>query len=247
MPFSLLLLLACTGSTDDTGDILDGGAQDGGANDGGLDDGGSTGAPAGCEEVGRDPVADPTAPAEGMDFAAAAVLDPATGEFTGTATLRGAKGDLPPVEATLTMAGPTDLVLVTQELTGGGGTDTGPSPGAPSPTECPPYYQATAAFTLATADGALAEAFSSTLTVFELSAGASAGLSLDVAALVGSYAPADFDPADWDQASLDVMLDSDPKSASWRGELQWSASKDLGDGVGKGLVGPAGSFEVARP
>lgn len=236
-PLLLALALACTGNTDDTGDILDGGSKDGG----------TSGAPWGCEEVGRDPVPDPAVAPEGMDFPAAVVLDPAVGAFTGIATLRDAKGELPPVDAALTVAPPTGLVVVWQELAEHtGGTDTGPSPGAPSPSECPPYYQATATFTLSTTDGALAETFSSPLTISDPTQGASAGAELDIAALAGSYAPADFDPADWDTASLSIYLDSDPATLSWRGELQWSASKDLGDGVGKGLVGPAGSVQVAR-
>lgn len=241
-PLLLALALACTPSTDDTGDILDGGSQDGG-----LDDGGTSGAPWGCEEVGRDPVADPAVAPEGMDFAAAVVLDPAVGAFTGTATLRGAKGELPPVDAALDVGAPTGLVVVWQELVEHtGGTDTGPSPGAPSPSECPPYYQATVQVGLSTVDGALAETFAATLSASDPVEGASTGVELDIAALAGSYAPADFDPADWDQATLGITLDSDPGTSSWHGELQWSASKDLGDGVGKGLVGPAGSVEVSR-
>lgn len=234
----ILLALACTKGTDDTGDILD----DSGGGDGGT--AGDAGAPFGCEEVGREDVADPSVAAEGVDFAAAEVLTAAIGDFRGTATLRGATGELPAVGATLQLAAPSRVQVVYRELSGGGGTDTGPSPGAPSPTECPPWYEATSAAGLATDDSALAEAFTATLFIPD-PASASFGVAFDLLALGGSYSPADFDPTAYDQTTLSITAVINPAKAAWVGALQWSASRELGTGMGEGVVGPAGSFEVA--
>lgn len=232
--FLLLLALACGESEDDTAT--------------GTLDGGEDGAPdGGCVEVGRTLVADTSVAVAPLPFAADEALAHAVGRFEGSATLRAPSGADEAVPMQLGVDPPAAVYAVDMELDSGG--DTGPALGAPEddPAACPDLYAAEVSGTLTTTT-----APESGLWLYEIWGGALAmydpatsGLAfvLDATALGGTYAP-DFDPAAYDTAALELWAST--TATGWAGELQWSASKDLGDGMGQGVVGPAGSFALDR-
>ena len=238
----LILLLACNPEPkdeDDTGTTHLGG-----------DGGGTDGMPSGgCIEVARTPVTDSSKPVGTLPFAADEALAVAVGAFHGTATLKDATGADVTVPADWGVDVPTELVAVDMEVdTATGGTDTGPAMGAPEaePAACPDYSAGSVTGTLSTAPDDeslwLYEVWSGELALWSPTR-ASTGFTKDITALGGNYQP-DFDPAEYDTAVLDLWAET--TKTGWHGELQWSASRDLGGGMGEGVVGPAGSFDVAR-
>lgn len=239
----LLLALACGESEkEDTGGAL---------GDGGGEGTGEDGAPwGGCVEVSRTLVDDLATPVAPLTFSAADGLALALGAFEGTGALRHADGSTVKVPVQLGVDTPAAVYAVDMELDeSDGGSDTGPATGAPEgdPAACLDYYVATTSGTLTSSAEVgsglwLYEVWGGDLVLWSADA-ASVGFSFDAASMGGDFAP-DFDPSDWDTATLDVWASA--TKAGWSGEMQWSASKELGDGMGKGVVGPAGSFEVAR-
>ncbi|MFT4625690.1 MAG: hypothetical protein ACI8PZ_004361 [Myxococcota bacterium] len=85
-----------------------------------------------------------------------------------------------------------------------------------------------------TADGAFDEAIATTLWVSEL-ASVSAGAALDWRALSGRFAFVTLDPGEWDSVTLDLSTLVTP---SFAGQVQVSATRELGPNTGEGLVGP---------
>ena len=233
--FSLFLILACAGRGDDSGN--DSGAYDG---TGGEPQGG-------CVELSREAVADSSVAAGSLDFAADEALAVAAGSFQGTGTLRHADGSEQTVPLQWTVLAGDALTMVDMEPDDSwGGSDTGPAPGA-DVESCPDYYVVDATGTLTTTAELgsglwLYESWAAELMLWAADS-AGVGFDLDATDLGGDFAP-DFDPADWDSAVLSVWASASPEG--WLGELQWSASKELGDDMGKGIVGPAGSFDVSR-
>lgn len=236
MPLILILVLACSGG------------QDSGTDSGSLD--GTTGAPeGGCVEVSRQVVEDPAVATAPMDFAADEAL--AAGSFEGSGTLRHADGSDHSVPVQWSVLAGSEVLAVDMELddSGEGGEDSGPATGAPGADKagCPDYYQVDATGTLTTTVDSgsglwLYENWGAPLLLWSAGS-ASVSFDLDATELGGDFAP-DFDPADWDTAVLAVSATT--TETGWQGELQWSASKELGDGMGKSVVGPAGSFDVER-
>ncbi len=211
-----------------------------------TDTGVGTGAPdGGCVEVSRTTLTDLDRAAAGFSFLPADALALATGSFTGTATLHDGSEELPEVDAWLSVAAPSTVDAVDMELddsTSSG--DTGPATGAPGadPAACRDFYQAQVSGSLRTADGALDEVWAGDLSLWEVG-NAALSVSLDATDLGGAYTP-DFDPSAYDTATLDVSATGSEEG--WRGTMQWSASRELADGMGEGVVGPAGGFSVQR-
>lgn len=207
-----------------------------------------TGAPCcSCEEVGRTVVTDSSVATAPLTFAADEALAIAVGDFVGTALLRDAAGAEIEVDAWWSVVAPVEILAIDLEVeedTGGGETDG--SLGAPSSDpQCRDYYVAVTSGRLRTEGEpgyVLDEAWEAELVLLGPEE-VSLGWSVDIAALNGDFRP-DFDPADYDTAVLDVWASA--SLAGWEGDMQWSASRDLGDGMGEGVVGPAGSFTV-RP
>lgn len=218
LPWEMLLLLLACSAPDDDSALL------------GAD------APARCVEVAREPVTDPAVPAPGMAWAPGPTLSDAVGSFAGTLDAGGGAA----LALSLALAG--DAEWVDLELEGGGG-DSGPATGAPEPA-CDDAYEARLAGRF-TADPLvdLPLAVSVTLAA-EGEATWSARTDLD--AVGGSGAPADIDPADWDEVvlGLDARLDA----GGWSGSATWSASNAAAKGRAKdqadtGAVGVAGAVE----
>ncbi len=231
-----LLVLACTGTT---------------PQDSGGDSGLTTGAPTGgCVEVNRAPVTDTSNPAGTLDFAADDALAWALGSFQGTASLVLSTGEQAAVAAAFSVSAEEAVEAVDMEPDDtAGGSDTGPAVGAPGadPAGCPDYYELAASGTLTSSPPKdlyelwLYEIWTGPVVLWSPTS-ASLSFAKDATEMGGAYQP-DFDPTEWDHATLDVSAAGDPKG--WTGQLQWSASREVSDGVGKGIVGPAGSFAVA--
>jgi hypothetical protein len=227
-----LFLIGCNDKDDDSGGVGDSGVTSG--------DGGDEAY--GCIETERSEVDDPSVVPDGFDFAADVVLVSAVGSFNGQAILRDASDkEQPPVDLDFDVGTPSAIWAVLRAFNDGG-SDTGPGIGAePDPSTCTPFYEAEVALVMVTTDGQLDESVGAVMSIFDAT-GASTGFSLDVAALGGTLAPS-FDPSAYDSTTLSMSATT--TATGWAGDLQWSATRELADGVGEGIVGPAGSFEVS--
>jgi hypothetical protein len=99
---------------------------------------------------------------------------------------------------------------------------------------CPDYLEVPVTIQFSTADGAFAETLSGAIQATSTDS-LSAGGELDYANLGGSYTLTEIDPAEWDDVSL--SLNNAWSDGQVRGAVSLSATRELGGGVGEGLVG----------
>ena len=116
----------------------------------------------------------------------------------------------------------------------GGPEDTGPAPGAPDDA-CVDWLEVPITMALATDDGAFDESVPASILAMDTGS-LWASAELDWAALGGSYVFTEIDPSEWDSVSLSV-------SAGWSagsltGQVDMSASREISEDMGEGLVGP---------
>lgn len=191
-----------------------------------------------CEEVAT-PVALDEVTALG--FSAADVLAAVVGEASATATFTEEHRD---TTVTITTSAADGAVFVLHERTPApddtDDTDPqsdGPPQGAPDEGACPDWLEVPIDVRLATADGAFDEARTGTILTSEL-ATLSAGGDLAWDALTGTWDVTTVtDPADWDTVSMSWSNQWEA-GGTIRGQIDLSASRDDGGGVGSGLVGP---------
>lgn len=98
------------------------------------------------------------------------------------------------------------VVYVDQEANTGDGGDGGIEPAIAEDTsgsvdECPDYLRLSGAFTLATADGVLNEAFDGELILYAPGEG-SVNVEIPLAEVGGTWSDPEYDPADWDTVAL---------------------------------------------
>jgi hypothetical protein len=113
--------------------------------------------------------------------------------------------------------------------------DTDPELGAPDAGPCVDHLELPANAAFASGDGAFDETFAVRLRATTPS-DAAAHHDLDPDALRGTYVVTGLDPDAWDEVSLSFVNTWGDDTV--RGELLVSASRDLGDGVSEGFVGP---------
>ncbi len=100
------------------------------------------------------------------------------------------------------------VVYVDQEANTGDGGDGGIEPAIAEDTsgsvdECPDYLRLSGAFTLATADGVLNEAFDGELILYAPGEG-SVNVEIPLAEVGGTWSDPEYDPADWDTVALRI-------------------------------------------
>lgn len=100
------------------------------------------------------------------------------------------------------------VVYVDQEVNTGDGGDGGMEPAIAEDTsgsvdECPDYLRLSGAFTLATADGVLNEAFDGEIILYAPGEG-SVNAEIPLAEVGGTWSDPEYDPADWDTVALRI-------------------------------------------
>jgi hypothetical protein len=112
-------------------------------------------------------------------------------------------------------------------------------PGLP-PDACADSLRVSLVLDFSSDDGAFAESMAVVAYPTELAA-IPVGGDLDLASLGGSFTSPDIgDPSAWDSATLSISATFG--AADQEGRLDVSASRDLGGGMGEGVVGPVGAF-----
>lgn len=201
----MFLLLACTPPA--PADSADTGSSPG-AN-----------APAYCDEVSREEVADPYVAAAGFDFSAADVVYSNTGNWY--ATFEYATTGSTSARLSLDYDGGT-IEAVEQVLVSPGGHDTGPATGAPDP-YCPSYYDIELILGLKVGDGELAEE-GLPLSLVAVSARAPTWTTtLALEALQGTATPS-WDPREWAYNTL--YADAYRAEELWEVTLGWWGSSE---------------------
>lgn len=228
----LFLLLACTTPPDDTGAKQDSGG------------GGGSGAPDYMCDVAETAVAmDEVTP---LGFSADDLALAFAGTYAATFTYN--DGVTTGLSHTLALTdGATFIDQTYRQDTGG--LDTGPQPGAPDTTgdPCVDYLTINADFTLLTDDSAFNEAWSGLVNAYDLNSLVFGG-DIDINTLGGTWTPSDFDPADYDTASLSIngqIIIGDTISTSGTMQAQASRTNDTNTGSGasgSGIVGPVGAW-----
>jgi hypothetical protein len=197
----------------------------------------------GCVVVDRSLVEDPSAPAEGFDFAAADALALWSGDWSGSLvpTLEdGSVGEA--VDATLSLGSDGSFEAVLSEP-----GDSAMEYAFEDGIDCAPRYETTVSTALiAGATGAeIHESFEAPLTLWASRASLWTDIALDD--VEGSLEPA-MDPAEFDSVWMTVSLFGE--DALLTGDLGWMAEKIEGegdDGTAMAMMAPIGELSLERP
>ena len=192
----------------------------------------------GCSEVSREPIADPTVPAEGFDQSPEERWAVASGAFTGELALDA--GGTAPLTLDVAAAGGWELVR----------RDVATPSGGEEPAieiACFDAYVRPVTVTVV-ADGHLDEVIDVELALEHVGTAAFAA-RIDLADVGGDAAPTRFDPVSMDEVWMSLSARQEPGAEGWQGDVAFQGERTSGSGP-DGAVSltndPYGMFDAVR-
>jgi hypothetical protein len=160
-----------------------------------------------------------------LGFSGSDVLDPIAGPLSAPATWTETE-----LETEVSFAVTPDGAPLFHDLS----MPPNPPPDGPD-YQCLDWLELPVSIAFSSADGAFDEVVVTSLRIME-DGGPWMEEELDWQNLVGTFAWTDFDPADWDTVGLSVSNGWD--ETTMQGQVSMSASRELPNGLGEGMVGP---------